>query len=93
MPIGGIGGGGENPFLKKMEELKDLKNNSPDTVNSDIKTTSPDKTSEVKKTDMDKGQSENNADNHNAGAIDRSQFTNESDMQEIDLEEFEDDFK
>lgn len=89
MRIGSIGGNEENPFLKSIEDLYSNPNEKiehgiqPKTNEADVS-----KISGVKE-----GAGSNNANLSQHSLIDRSQFTNENDIQEIDLDEFVDDFK
>ena len=95
MRIGGIGND-DNPFLKKMfEDGGSLQNiNDGDKsgkIDSPIDT--PRKTEgadEVKKPGMEEGAASNNTNQNPKQLIDRSQFTSDDELQEIDLQEFDD---
>lgn len=54
------------------------------------KTESP---NEIKKPNMEEGAASSNMNNNQNSLIDRSQFTSDDELQEIDLQEFEDDFQ
>lgn len=91
-------GGGENPFLKKPFEDAGKINGNENNVQKPIgdnpaggieKTQGAD---EIKKPGMEEGAASNNTNANPNAKIDREQFTNEDDIQEIDLQEFEDDF-
>lgn len=93
MKLGGIGAG-ENPFLKKpLDEI-----NNPDSLESKngitdgSKINSPDQADKIKKPGMEEGAASNNGEMNPNAKLDKTHFTKEDDMQEINLEEFEDDF-
>ena len=98
MRIGGIGND-ENPFLNKLQEEGGASqniNNADQSSNlkgldgSIQKTESP---NEIKKPNMEEGAASSNMNNNQNSLIDRSQFTSDDELQEIDLQEFEDDFQ
>ena len=96
MSIGKIGGGGENPFLKKMHEMNQAgqinDEQSSKGINTDSGVDKTSKSDEIKKPGMEEGAGSNNTDANPNAKIDKTQFTDENNIQEIDLEEFEDDF-
>ena len=92
MPIGGIHHSNDNPFLKKnLDDLSLNKSNSSINVDGGNSPAKVDKPTDVNKINNDKGASNHNLNNHNDSIINRSNFTNESELQEIDLKDFEDD--
>ena len=99
MKIGGIGSGDDNPFLKKRldEDSERFHGIEPKENQSAGGVDKTDKTDKTKETEGgNKAGNEEGAasqyDNPNA-KLDKSQFTNEDDIQEIDMQEFDDDFK
>ncbi len=97
MRIGGIGND-ENPFLKKMLEGNDAQNigDADKSGNVQSPAQSPQKTEgaeEIKKPGMEEGAASNNTNQNPNSLIDRSQFTSDDELQELDMQEFEDDFR
>lgn len=90
MAIGGIGGANENPFLKKPEfdaNSADVQGN--DKINAAQESEGTDA---VQRTGAEEGAASGNTNDNSSSLIDRSSFTDDNDLQEIDMEEFEDDF-
>lgn len=87
MKIGSIGNFEDNPFLKSIEDLVPNQNNIEHGIQpkEDI--------DNVKLHGVEAGAGSQNQNFENKNLIDRSQFTNENDMQEINLDDFIDDFK
>ncbi len=94
MPIGGIDGGKNNPFLEKYLDGADF--GAKDSGTDKLSVGSPEKTDRpdgVKKTGMEEGAGSNNTNANPNAVINRDDFTKDDDLQEIDMEEFEDDFR
>ena len=97
MKIGGIGKD-DNPFLKRLEEdgaASSNVNNPDKAANIDANNAGAKQVGgvdEIKKTGMEEGAASSNMNNNQNSLIDRTQFTSDDELQEIDLQEFEDDF-
>lgn len=98
MKIGGIGKD-DNPFLKRLEEdgaASSNVNNPDKAANIDANNAGAKQVGdvdEIKKTGMEEGAASSNMNNNQNSLIDRTQFTSDDELQEIDLQEFEDDFR
>jgi len=94
----GIGANGENPFLKKVQnDISGLGYSAQVNKDENNVTVQPNdkskvgKTDEVEKTNSNEMAAQANINGGGQNLIDKSQFTNENDIQELDLEQFEDD--
>ncbi len=98
MGISGIGASGENPFLKKMQDdisgLGYSAKANPDDNNLTVSAGDNNKigkTDGINKTDSKEMSAQANMQGGEQKLIDKSQFTDENEIQELDLQEFEDD--
>ncbi len=99
MKIGGIGND-DNSFIKKMLEEGRI---GSDNTNANEKiggganqTGEAPKTEEadkINKTGIEDGAASYNGNQNSNSLIDRSQFTSDDELQELDLQDFEDDFR
>lgn len=96
MKIGGIGSNDDNPFLKKRidddsQRFHGIEPKDANGAQGIDSTKQAGEAEDVKAAGNEEGAASQN-ENPNA-KLDKSQFTNEDDIQEIDMQEFDDDFK